>query len=122
MLGRGLNVGNVLVFQVNDEGGFKAFNEDWRFYFDCMLAPAARQTEAALRKLDLSVAPAPARTYTSAKGIEIVMSDLALLKGIFNKVFGKKSAPEAKGFGSQDSTESVAIKSICPLHGPKVEV
>ena len=26
-----------------DEGGWGAYGDDWRYYFDCMLAPAAKQ-------------------------------------------------------------------------------
>eukprot|EP00958_Prasinococcus_capsulatus_P020930 scaffold2776_cov365-Prasinococcus_capsulatus_cf.AAC.1 len=107
---------------VNDEGGFRAFNEDWRFYFDCMLAPAAKQTQNALKKLDLSVAPEPLKSYTTAKGIDILKSDVALVKGFFTKLMGKTPAPEAKGFSPSSSEDSTTtIKGLCPLHGPIVE-
>ncbi|EFJ51611.1 hypothetical protein VOLCADRAFT_57212, partial [Volvox carteri f. nagariensis] len=31
-----------------DEGGWEAFGDDWRYYFECMLAPSARQVWWAL--------------------------------------------------------------------------
>ena len=34
-----------------DEGGLETFGEDWRFYFDCLLAPMARQVSPLLEKL-----------------------------------------------------------------------
>ena len=33
------------------------YGEDWRHYFECMLAPQARQALPALEKLDLVPAP-----------------------------------------------------------------
>lgn len=29
-----------------DEGGWEAYGEDWKYFFDCMLAPVARQVGA----------------------------------------------------------------------------
>ena len=34
-----------------DSGGLENFQEDWRFFFDCMLAPMATQVKSALSKL-----------------------------------------------------------------------
>ncbi len=49
--------------QVFDEG-WEAFNEDRRYYFDCLMAPHARQVETALDKLsDL-----PVRLYATGHG------------------------------------------------------
>lgn len=49
--------------QVFDEG-WEIFNEDRRYYFDCLMAPHARQVETALEKLsDL-----PARVYATGHG------------------------------------------------------
>lgn len=31
-----------------DEGGWEAYGDDWRFYFECMLAPSARQVRHAV--------------------------------------------------------------------------
>ncbi len=49
--------------QVFDEG-WEVFNEDRRYYFDCLMAPHARQIETALEKLsDL-----PVRLYATGHG------------------------------------------------------
>lgn len=32
--------------EVLDDGGWEAYKEDWRYYFECMLAPMARQVRA----------------------------------------------------------------------------
>jgi flavorubredoxin/flavin reductase (DIM6/NTAB) family NADH-FMN oxidoreductase RutF len=49
--------------QVFDEG-WEAINEDRRYYFDCLMAPHARQVETALDKL----ADLPARVYATGHG------------------------------------------------------
>ncbi len=43
--------------EVGDVGGWERYSEDWRYFFDCMLAPSARQALTALDKLD--VVPVP---------------------------------------------------------------
>lgn len=40
-----------------DIGGWEAYSDDWRYFFDCMLAPSARQAQTALDKLDLVPVP-----------------------------------------------------------------
>ncbi len=49
--------------QVFDEG-WEVFNEDRRYYFDCLMAPHARQVETALDKL----ADLPVRLYATGHG------------------------------------------------------
>lgn len=49
--------------QVFDEG-WEVFNEDRRYYYDCLMAPNARQVETALEKL----APLPVRLYATGHG------------------------------------------------------
>ncbi|AFZ58072.1 flavin reductase [Anabaena cylindrica FACHB-243] len=49
--------------QVFDEG-WEVFNEDRRYYFDCLMAPHARQVETALDKL----ADLPIRLYATGHG------------------------------------------------------
>ena len=34
-------------------GGWDLYGEDWRHYYECMLAPVARQVSVTLDKLDL---------------------------------------------------------------------
>lgn len=38
-------------------GGWEGYDEHWRYFFDCMLAPVAKQAAAALEKLPVSAAP-----------------------------------------------------------------
>ena len=45
-----------------DEGGWDAYGRDWRHYFDCMLAPVARQAVGVLERLDSLTVPATGAT------------------------------------------------------------
>ncbi len=49
--------------QIFDEG-WEIFNEDRRYYYECLMAPNARQVESALDKL----APFPVRLYATGHG------------------------------------------------------
>lgn len=49
--------------QIFDEG-WEVFNEDRRYYYDCLMAPNARQVETILEKL----APFPVRLYATGHG------------------------------------------------------
>lgn len=40
-------MGLALQGEVLDEGGWEVYKEDWRYFFDCMLAPVARQASKA---------------------------------------------------------------------------
>lgn len=43
--------------EVLDAGGWEAYSGDWRYFFDCMLAPSARQAASALDKLVINPLP-----------------------------------------------------------------
>jgi flavorubredoxin len=80
-----------------DKGGWEVYSSDWRFFFDCMFAPVARQTSGTLQKLDLQVS-----RKRAAEGQSLG----AWLKSLFG------SDSNALKAGSRP----VAI--ILPRHGP----
>lgn len=41
-----------------DEGGWDVYGHDWQHYYDCMLAPVARQAVGVLERLDGLMVPA----------------------------------------------------------------
>lgn len=44
----------------SDEGaGWEAYGDEWKYYFDCMIAPVARQAQATLERLALTAVPPP---------------------------------------------------------------
>ena len=62
--------------QVFDEG-WEVFNEDRRYYFDCLMAPHARQIETALEKL----ADLPVRMYATGHGPMVRYGLIDITKG-----------------------------------------
>lgn len=64
--------------QVFDEG-WEIFNEDRRYYFDCLMAPHARQVETALDKL----ADLPVRMYATGHGPLVRYALVELTKGYY---------------------------------------
>jgi flavorubredoxin/flavin reductase (DIM6/NTAB) family NADH-FMN oxidoreductase RutF len=90
-----------------DEGGWDRYGDDWRHYFDCMLAPAARQSAAGLARLRINATPAPAESGALA-------AVLAPLKTFASLV-------ESLTLGADDGTpEPTAAGLLLPLHGPIV--
>ncbi|MDM3857485.1 MAG: diflavin flavoprotein [Aphanizomenon gracile PMC649.10] len=62
--------------QVFDEG-WEVFNEDRRYYFDCLMAPHAKQVETALEKL----ADLPVRMYATGHGPIVRYGLIDITKG-----------------------------------------
>lgn len=51
-----------------DVGGWDAYGSDWRHFFECMVAPQARQALPALDKLDLMAVPAMGTVAVGSTG------------------------------------------------------
>ncbi|KXZ51271.1 hypothetical protein GPECTOR_13g758 [Gonium pectorale] len=106
-----------------DEGGWEAYGEDWRYYFDCMLAPSARQAAAALDKLDL----VPARRKPGTAPARVNKTSTAL-RSFFRNLLGlEKKAPaaveEEPASASSSSSSLSGPLPVClllPMHGPGV--
>ena len=95
-----------------DEGGLETFGEDWRFYFDCLLAPMARQVSPLLEKLTVKEENA----YDERMGRRMEEWEKSgALKKVLLRAMGKSMA----GKTSSQAFEGVA-KTICPAHGPVV--
>lgn len=105
-----------------DEGGWEAYGEDWKYFFDCMLAPVARQTAAALDKLDLQ----PARRRPGS-GPRRVNKTSAALRSFFRGLLGleKRSAAQeaAPGVVAEAGGPSgpLPVCMLLPMHGPVVD-
>ncbi|KAK9816862.1 hypothetical protein WJX72_006273 [[Myrmecia] bisecta] len=99
---------------ITDLGGWDVFGSDWRFYFDCMLAPVARQAAGALARLDDVLAPRAASPgllpalLTSLQAT--LLTTQAALERTQTAVFGAQV-----GAGGRK-----LIAAICPMHGPVV--
>ncbi|GLC37163.1 hypothetical protein PLESTB_000986800 [Pleodorina starrii] len=105
-----------------DEGGWEAFGDDWRFYFECMLAPSARQAAAALDKLDL----VPARRKPGTAPTRVNKTSAAL-RSFFRGLLGlerKQAVTQEEGPAPATTTTTSSSSSplpVCmllPMHGP----
>jgi flavorubredoxin/flavin reductase (DIM6/NTAB) family NADH-FMN oxidoreductase RutF len=74
--------------QVLDEG-WETYSEDRRYYFDCLMAPAARQIEAALDK----IAEYPVTLYATGHG-PLVKYGLTELTNLYRQWSKKQSSQE----------------------------
>lgn len=90
-----------------DEGGWGAHGDAVRYYFDCMLAPAARQVSKALQRLQINeVAP--------KAGNPAIEAMLAPLKSFLSEV-------NDAVMGADDGTpEPLSVSYIAPIHGPVI--
>ncbi|KAJ7566992.1 hypothetical protein O6H91_02G127500 [Diphasiastrum complanatum] len=75
-----------------DAGGWDSYGQDWQFYYDCMLAPVAKQAEAALEKLPL-VPQFSKPSYSGKKGVEVIKADL---RYIFSSLLSELNLPISK--------------------------
>lgn len=106
-----------------DVGGWEKYSEDWRYFFECMLAPSASQVTSALDKLDMAVVKAAAGQVdvtSSGDGISI----WNVLGTISQKVKELSSGALVGSFESMSSMEDVAARVVgflAPMHGPVVK-
>ena len=90
-----------------DGGGWDAYAADWRNYFDCMLAPVARQVATALDRLNINAMRSP----EAAGGLAQVLAPLRRLTALVHELT----------LGADDGVaEPLAVAAVAPMHGPVV--
>ncbi|EFJ22482.1 hypothetical protein SELMODRAFT_416274 [Selaginella moellendorffii] len=100
-----------------DIGGWEAYGEHWRYFYECMLGPVAKQAKAALRKLPIAAQFSPP-SYAGKSGIDIIKADTKyILSTVLSFPIGA-SAALAKT--TSDKSDAFVVSAICPLHGPIV--
>ena len=102
--------------------GFEEYLADWRYFFDCMLAPMARPASAALDKLApylSGVSSSPGSSGSSAKkpaaGPSVAPKLTRLLMGAASKYAGGGDAAALSA-----PAPATAAAAVAPLHGPVV--
>ncbi|KAK9827610.1 hypothetical protein WJX81_005946 [Elliptochloris bilobata] len=98
-----------------DDAGWGVYGPEWRFYFDCMLAPVARQAAVALERLDVMAAP---RLRSS--------NPLSALAAVLRVTQAALEASQASAFGAQSigaggPSAGLVATALCPMHGPVVQ-
>lgn len=119
--------------QVEDVGGWERYGEDWKYFFDCMLAPSAIQALSAIDKLDIVPVPlASSASPTQALAnkamlslIEPIKTEFAWLKALITGKSATPEAPSASGTTTNaftSSGEPLAVSVCAPMHGPAVRL
>jgi len=105
-----------------DAGGWDAHGEDWRFYFEALLAPVAAQARALLERLRVSAeaeaAPPPPPPSLSL-GARLLQLDRLLLEA-GREALKALAAPRAPGAAPPPPPPGFAAATLAPLHGPVV--
>eukprot|EP01018_Ginkgo_biloba_P021910 Gb_29526 [translate_table: standard] len=102
-----------------DIGGWEAYGEDWRFFYDCMLSPVSRQADAALQKLPI-VAQFSKPSYTGKTGIDIVKADVKYILSSMLSSLNLSVSTSAAVSGPLNAEGIFVTAAICPIHGPVV--
>ena len=89
-----------------DDGGFGKFGGDWRYYFDCMLAPVAKQTANALDRLAINAVEREGESGGPLKSI--LAPFMQLVQGLT--------------LGADDGVaEPLKVSLVLPMHGPVIQ-
>lgn len=95
-------------------GGWDTYGDHWRYFFECMLAPTATQTQSALEKLPVTATPR-ASIETPSKFISSVMSSWTAMVSEITR--GSKEPAKANGKGAAARLFAYAL---APQHGPVI--
>jgi len=105
-----------------DDGGWDMYGEDWRFYFEVLLAPVAQQARQALERLRLRPAPPPPPPSAAPQSLGSQLLSLdRLLTEAGRKMLSALAKPLAPGAAPASPTfQGFAASQLAPLHGPIV--
>jgi flavorubredoxin/flavin reductase (DIM6/NTAB) family NADH-FMN oxidoreductase RutF len=112
-----------------DDGGTDVFGTDWRFFFDTLLAPVARQAASALERANIKIVPAPVpiKGKSSGGGVGGLAGLAALVKAIGAPLRALLRGPEraaaaaaARAAAAATAAAGISAATLAPLHGPVV--
>lgn len=95
-------------------GGWDTYSDHWRYFFECMLAPTASQTQSALEKLPVTATPR-ASIGTPSKFMASVMSSWTAMVSEITR--GGREVVKAPTKGSSARLFAYAL---APQHGPVI--
>lgn len=91
-----------------DQGGWELYGPSWSYYYDCMLAPTARQAAIALERLRINATDA---------GL-----DMGIFQGLLSPLRGASDFIRSLTLGADDGRpEPLEVSILCPIHGPVVK-
>lgn len=119
-----------------DTGGWAKYSGDWRFFFECMLAPTASQAAAVFKNLELVAVPKPLQqllssTLPSGGLLGKLMSNFADLLGSSSPTAAASPSAVTAAAAAAAANDAPAtsggsvtryeVCAICPRHGPVVQ-
>jgi flavorubredoxin/flavin reductase (DIM6/NTAB) family NADH-FMN oxidoreductase RutF len=91
-----------------DEGGWDVHGPAWKYYFECMLAPAAKQVAIALDRLRINATEA----RSTGGPFDGLLSAMRSVTSFVNEIT----------LGADDGTlEPLRVGILCPIHGPLIK-
>lgn len=103
-----------------NHGSWEAFKEDWRYFFECMLAPSPRQAATALDKLPIVPANRPSAPVSLQESLAKAAGSLTDFSWL-RSVMGFPELRSKSGSGSGAAPEqSMMTCMLAPMHGPVV--
>lgn len=97
-----------------DSGGWEAYGDHWRYFFDCMLAPMAPQAQSALDRLPATATPR-ASLDTPNQFFNALLTSWGAMVGEITR--GSKAAAKASW---QPQVASMFAYALAPQHGPVI--
>lgn len=107
---------------VSDVGGWEAFGEDWRYFYDCLLAPMAKQVAPVLSRMNSSSETGADGDGDAPASENDAQSPVAQKKGgvlgAIGRLFSGGSKAEERVV---PATYDGVAAAICPAHGPIIQ-
>jgi hypothetical protein len=97
-----------------DVGGWEAYGDHWRYFFDCMLAPMAPQAQSALDKLPATATPR-ASLDTPNQFFNALLTSWGAMVGEITR--GSKATAKASW---QPQVAKLFAYALAPQHGPVI--
>ncbi|KAL3160809.1 hypothetical protein ABBQ38_009218 [Trebouxia sp. C0009 RCD-2024] len=104
-----------------DVGGWDMYGQDWRHYYDCMLAPVAKQAAGGLDKLADIISPAAEDTPVQQAALNSLQRGLKGVQAALEDRQGKLFGQEAMSSGGRMTAIPLTVNALCPSHGPVVQ-
>jgi flavorubredoxin/flavin reductase (DIM6/NTAB) family NADH-FMN oxidoreductase RutF len=107
---------------VSDVGGWEAFGEDWRYFYDCLLAPMAKQVAPVLSRMNSSSETGADGDGDAPASESDAQSPVALKRGGVLGAIGRLFSVGGKAEERVVSaTYDGVAAAICPAHGPIIQ-
>ena len=111
---------------VTDEGGWDVYGDDWKHYYDCLLAPVAKQTAKALERLAINAVEGQQQQQQLGSSNSTAISNSnnnnsggGPLGSLFTPLFNLLADIT---LGADDGIpDPITVSTILPMHGPIIQ-